>query len=899
MPINRLSFRASAEYAKKGRCPVLEENKQPKKEGFKSKIQKRANQIGKKGNGESKQPKQPRTPQEKKATHRKIWLGIGTVFLVGILSLTMFAGIFMMYVNTKLKGHVEIDLSEYTQELSTELYYQKPGSDEWTMYQTLFANENRIWVDSEDIPKNLKQAAIAIEDKRFMSHKGVDWRGTARAIFSTVTGSGVQGGSTITQQLIKNRTGNNENTVKRKITEIYRALALEEDYDKDEILTIYLNTIYLGNQCYGVKTAADMYFGKDVSDLTLAECASLISITNNPSQYDPLRADWCREENRKRQVLVLDAMLDQNMISQETHDKAVKEEVVFTDGYTNLGNQVKPPESESNHGAVVSTANNSYFTDQVISDVADELVKLYGLKDDPADPDGYVRTAYEKAVGMVYSKGLKIYTTQNPDYQEIAENVFENTDYANLTDSNGEPLQAGITVMDPYTGNIVAMVGGTGAKEYDRSWNWATAVRQCGSAIKPISTYAPALDDGTITAASTIDDYPIYLPGYGVYPGNSYGTFDGLSTVQEMLKYSSNCAAVRVNSAYGTAASYNFMTDKLGFTTLTPTDSEQVGNMALGGLEEGVTTEEMAAAFSAFVNDGIYTKPRTFVRVEDSDGQVLINNKAKSHVAMKDTTAYLMRDMLQTVVSSGTGTEAAFSGMSIGGKTGTTDANRDRYFVGFTPYYCAAVWTGYKSNEVIDASGNPSANLWRQVMSQIHDDLSNKDFNSSSGLVRVEVCMDSGKLAGPNCNKDVRGHRTRSVLVAADTAPSEVCDMHKMISYCTKGKHEATDFCPKKYIKQVAVLDYNRDFVSNSGSGFNGRVKAQDDAYLLETLSHGKCPAHTKKPILPPLFPDKPVKPEKPIVPDTPVDPPVDPDDSTKPPEGGDTPDDRWEDLWN
>ena len=387
----------------------MEENKQPKKPASTGKMPQSAKQKKEKNTG----TKAPRTPEQKKALHRRIWIGIGTVFLVMILSASMFVGIFMMYVNTKLKGHVEIDLSEYTQEVSTELYYRNPDYDpdkpdtskkadkdkaknkksdkakskekskardeenpEWIMYQTLFANENRIWVDSEDIPKNLKRATVAIEDKRFYEHKGVDWKGTLRAILSTVSGDGVQGGSTITQQLIKNRTGNNENTVKRKVVEIYRALALEEDLNKDEILTIYLNTIYLGNQCYGVKTAADMYFGKDVSDLTLAECASLISITNNPSQYDPLRADWCREENRKRQVLVLDAMLDQGMISQKTHDKAVNEEVVFTDGWTNMGNHVKPPHS-GNSQDVISTANNSYFTDQVISDVADSLVELY------------------------------------------------------------------------------------------------------------------------------------------------------------------------------------------------------------------------------------------------------------------------------------------------------------------------------------------------------------------------------------------------------------------------------------------------------------------------------------------------------------------------------------------
>ncbi len=879
---------------KKGRCLVLEERNRKKRSGsFTRKVRESAGSVQKKLHKDPAAPKKTPNTKKKGDRSKKVWFWVGTVCLVGVLTLAIFAGFFMIYINTVLKGHVEVDVSEYTQEISTELYYQEPGSESWTMYQTLFANENRILVDSKDIPEHLKQATIAIEDKRFESHHGVDWRGTMRAILSTVTGSGVQGGSTITQQMIKNVTGNNENTVKRKITEIYRALALEEDYEKDEILTIYLNTIYLGNQCYGVQTAADMYFAKDVSDLTLAESACLISITNNPSQYDPLRADWCREENRKRQLSVLKAMLDQGMIDQVTYEAAVAEEVVFTNGYTNLGNKVEAPVDQEKP-TVISTANNSYFTDQVIDDVADALVKLYNLSDDPADVDGYVRSAHEKAVGMVYGKGFKIYTTQIPKYQEIAEEVFENTGYQSDTDSNGEPLQAGITVMDPFTGNIVAMVGGTGAKQYDRSWNWATEVRQCGSAIKPISTYAPALDDGTITAASAIDDYPIYLPGYGVYPKNSYGAFEGMSSIQEAIKWSSNCVAVRVNQMYGTPASYNFMTEKLGFKNLTPTDSEQVGNMALGGLEYGVTTEEMAAAFAAFVNDGIYTAPRTFVRVEDSKGQVIIDNTPQSHVAMKETTAYLMRDLLQTVVSSGTGTEADFSGMSTAGKTGTTDANRDRYFVGFTPYYSAAVWCGYKSNEVIDIWGNPSANLWREVMSRIHADLENPGFHSASGLTEVTVCADSGLLATDACTKDIRGNRTRTVLVAADTAPTQSCNMHKMISYCEKGKHIATEFCPKEDVKEVAVLDYARPMVSYDGSSDGGSmVLGKDDAYLLQTLSRDPlCPVHKDKPPieLPEIpggddheKPGKPGKPDKPNKPDKPSKP-----DPVEPPEGGD-----------
>lgn len=783
---------------------------------------------------------------------RTIGIVLGTILLVTVLTSAIFAGIFMTYVNTSLKGHVEVDMSEYDQKVSTELYYQDPDTKEPVMYQTLFGDENRIWVDFDSIPKNLRDATIAIEDKRFESHHGVDWHGTVRAVFRTLTKGNTQGGSTITQQLIKNVTGNNGNTVKRKVTEVYRALALEKDYSKDEILEMYLNTIYLGNQCYGVQTASRMYFHKDVSELTLAECACLISITNNPSQYDPLRSDWTREQNRNRQLDVLDAMLAQEKIDQATYDTAKAQEVVFTNGYTNLGDYVGPQE-EDEKPAVVSTANNSYFTDEVITDVAEKFVEVFGLTDDPADADGYVRTAFEKAVSKVYNGGYKIYTTQNPKIQDIAESVFENTNYANYTDSKGEPLQAAITIVDPYTGDVVAMVGGTGAKEVDRGWNWATSARQPGSATKPVSVYAPALDNGTITAASAIDDYPVRdLPGYGAWPSNSGSGFRGLTSFYTALVRSLNTCAVRTVEELGTYQSYTFMVEKLGFTTLTQADSQQSGNMGLGGYEYGVTTEEMAAAYGAFVNDGVYTPPRTFYRVEDSQGNLVCENNKESNVAMKATTAYIIRQTLKSVITSGTGGEARFSGMTIAGKTGTTDENRDRYFAGFSPYYSAAVWTGYKSNERFSESlGNPSAVLWREVMRRIHDGLENKDFNSCSGLVQVTVCQDSGLLATDACTHDLRGNRVTTVTVAADTAPTQSCNVHKMVRYCKDGKHLATEYCPESSVVEIAALDWNREIIKD--------IKAQDDEYLLQTLT-GKeegelCPVHNKKPSIFPIIP--------------------------------------------
>lgn len=792
--------------------------------------------------------------QERRRPRRRGWgtagRVIGTILLVFVLTAAIFAGIFSAYINSSMRGRVEVYLDEFETKVSTELYYQEPSSGEWTMYHTLFLDsENRIWADLDQIPKDLQKAVVAIEDKRFYKHKGVDWHGTARAIFSTIFGGSVQGGSTITQQLVKNVTGDNQNTVKRKVMEIYRAQEMEKRYEKDEILEAYLNEVYFGYSCYGVVTASLKYFNKDVSELSLAECASLVAITNNPSLYDPLQTDWGLENNRTRQLLVLGAMLEQGKIDQATYDAAKEENVVFSNGYTILGGRVdvdtdKKDDTDTDGGdeqpeeeTETATSSQSYFTDAVIEDVAAALVEKYGLTDSTNPVTGKVTTAFEQGVNMVYGKGYKIYTTQNPDYQKIAEEVC--TDTSNLpytssyTNSYGEKeteqLQVGMTIVDPYTGYVVAMVGGAGVKQYDRGWNWATSARQCGSAIKPISVYAPALDDGTINGASTIDDYPVMVLNGSVYPKNANGRYKGLTPLHTAIARSTNTCAVRVVQEYGTSRSYDFMTNKLGFTTLTSQDAQQVGNMGLGGLDRGVTTEEMAAAFAAFANEGIYTAPRTFVRVEDADGNVILENEAKAAVAMKDTTAALMNSLLQEVINGGTGYEGRISGMHVAGKTGTTNNDQDRYFVGYTPYYSCAVWVGYVHNQRIVASGNPAASMWQKVMSRIHADLPDKDFFSCSGLTYVKVCADSGLLATDSCAEDCRGSRVYSALVAADNAPSAYCNMHTSPIYTVNFVEEDGTVTTAS----GSMLDYTRPRLE----GFED-IEAEDD-FMLTSNSWG------------------------------------------------------------
>ena len=771
------------------------------------------------------------TPQQKNGW-RKAGRIIGTLLLVFVVTLTIFSGIFMAYINSTMRGKVEVYLDEFETKVSTELYNQDPDTGEWVMYQTLYLNsENRIWTDLEDIPKYLQEAAIAIEDKRFEKHHGVDWKGTTRAIVYTLFGKNVQGGSTITQQLVKNVTGDNEVTVKRKITEIYRALELEKRYEKDEILEAYLNEVFFGQSCYGVVTASRMYFNKDVSDLTLAECASLMGITNNPSMYDPTLSSWTRENNRERQLTILGAMLEQEKISQEEYDEAKAEDIVFSNGFTISGKYVgsdgtvtdqEPEEpstddtdSPADEEEPTIKGRYSWFTEAMIGDVADALVEKYGITDKVRD-NGTTYTAYEQAWDMVHGKGYKIYTTQNPKYQKIAEDVcydLSNIPYtSSYTNSAGEQvedqLQIALTIVDPTNGYVVAMIGGAGEKQADRVWNWAVNARQCGSAIKPVSTYAPALDDGTINGASVIDDYPMLLNG-DVWPRNANWRYQGLTALHTAIAQSLNTCAVRTNLAYGVDRSYEFLVNKLGFENLTYTDSQQVGNMALGGFEKGVTTEEMAAAYAAFVNEGVYTKPRTFVRVEDANGNVILENEAQSTVAMKNTTAAIINHLLQEAALNGTGYEAQFSGMHIAGKTGSTNSNKDRYFVGYTPYYSCAVWAGYEHNQRIVASGNPCSAIFRKVMSAIHEELPDKDFFSCAGLTSVAVCADSGMLASENCALDVRGSRVYTALVAADNAPTSVCTMHTAPSYTVN----MADSDGNVTTVTGSVLNYQRELI--------------------------------------------------------------------------------------
>ena len=453
-----------------------------------------------------------------------------------------------------------------------------------------------------------------------------------------------------------------------------------------------------------------------------------------------------------------------------------------------------------------------------------------------------------------------------------------------------------MTVIDNDNGYIVAMVGDMGPKSGNLLWNYATDIQQPGSSIKPLTAYAPALDAGAVSPATTFDNYPVRLLNGNPWPKNSPNTYTGWTSVRNGVKASINTIAVQTLEKVGVTAAYQFATENLGLS-LAPEDMN-VSPLGLGGLTYGLSTVEMAAAYAAFANSGVYNEPKTYVKVLANDNStVVLEKETEQRVAMKETTAYLMTDMLRRAVneSGGTGGGARFSGMHIAGKTGTTNDNYDRYFTGYTPYYCAAVWVGYKNNERISYSVNPAASLWRQVMEKVHADLPDKSFNRpSSGLTTVSVCADSGMLATDACRADSRGDRTVSYEVAVGTEPTTECTLHKMVDICTEGNCLAGEFCPAESIVQKGYLDYVREDYGES-------ITASDDAYLISTLekavaptetSPGGCPVHTSAAVTDPDDPNGGLDPSDPNwQPPDPNDPdvPIDPDTPTEDPSGGDS----------
>lgn len=674
-------------------------------------------------------PKKKKSPKSKAPASLPLRILLGFVLVVAVVFIVCFS-VISIYGYSFVHGDPVFNLTEekYSQNQTSFIYgYDSEGNE--VELTRLHGEENRIWVDLENMSPHMKDAFIAIEDERFMKHHGVDWIRTIGVIVKPSNHG--QGGSTITQQLIKNLTDEKDVTIERKFNEILSALNLEKNYSKDEIIEAYLNTINLSEGCYGVKTAAETYFGKDVADLNIAECASIAAITQSPSRFDPLRHP---DNNRDRQLTILDRMLKQGFITQEEYDEAVAYEMVFTNSENYQGSQVSNSNSGSNENKI-----DSYYVDYVIKTVQDDLQKM-----------GYTE---RKARSLLYGGGLKIYTAMDPDVQAALEDVYEN--YRRMPD---ETVQGAMAVMN-YEGRVLGLVGGTG--EYSGSLELNRAFqsrRQPGSSIKPLSIYAPAfeksLNDDSVDIywSTLIEDRPLMEVDGRMWPTNEGGGYSGRRvTIQYGIANSLNTVAARTLDMIGVDYAYDFLQNRFHISSLSAADCD-FAPMATGSFTEGVTVLDMTAAYAAMGNGGVYYQPYCYYKIEDSQGNVLIETDASKNKeqVLSESTGWLMNKILQTVMTSGTGRNYKISGVECFGKTGTTTDSKDRWFVGGTPEYVAAVWYGYDMPKeiVYRLSSNPSGTIWETVMNNIYDAKGKNvtEFPEYDGIVQRSYDSSTGLL---------------------------------------------------------------------------------------------------------------------------------------------------------
>ena len=808
-----------------------------------------------------------------------------TVAIICIMCLLVFAGTLGDYLQNDVIPMAEgMDLEDFGLELKSTMFYTDRDGNIKEL-QVLHSAINREWASLDELPEDLINATIAIEDKRFYEHQGVDWVTTIKACAGMFLGGGDAGGSTITQQLVKNLTGENSFTVQRKVLEWFRAASVEKRYDKDVILELYLNRIYLGQGCYGVRSAAEVYFGKEVEMLTTAECASLISITNNPSLFDPYAKEFSyqhgnqepqvlsgAERNRLRQVDTLWEMRNQGLISEEQYQEALAQEMVFKNGIADEDRMASCVNPECGYRNTVGTFTKdgdayycpqcgtlteidlsasqsvySWFVDTVYEDVAKMLAERDGV-----EWNELAKKTYKEYISQA---GLNIFTTLDMDVQNQVDKIYTNLDEIPTTRS-AQQLESAIVVVDNETGFIVAMAGAVGEKTVHDAWNRATDSRlQTGSSIKPLTVYAPAFELGVMTPASVVKDLPLYTDP-SAFPLNDNRKYSYSRTVFSAVTSSVNAAAVDVLREITPQYSFNFAKERFGLSGLleeypgwngqTMTDIGYAP-LALGAQTKGITVRDMACAFATFANDGVYREGLTFTKVYDSEGNLILDNTQDTRQILSKKSVDYMNYCLLNAVNSGTGTAARIDGQYVAGKTGTTGDNKDRWFCGYTKHYTAAVWCGYNIPEEIHLTGsntqNPAARLFKKVMAPIHEGLSKEKLYDTSAMISVDVCLDSGLKATDACRADIRHsmsglssgfqNRVQQAMVYREDRPTETCDKHVLVSYCTSGV--ANEYCQKFADAGVITLS-ERSLVKLTQEEINRLLDAKEYKLLPEFL---------------------------------------------------------------
>ncbi len=751
-----------------------------------------------------------------------------TLLLIIIVTGGILATTFAIYIRDNIDA--SFDLSEYVSTLnqtSTIFYTDYEDLNRSVGVEKelgeIKSRVNRTWatIDASEtsdealiIPEHVVNAFISIEDKRFFNHNGVDWLRTGSAAISFATTFKMSyGGSTITQQLIKNLTGDDDSTIQRKLQEILRALYLERtleeqyaDYEdpkyetKKHIIETYMNTIFLSQSAYGVQAASQTYFSKDVSELTLVEAAALAAIPQNPYKWNPASHP---ENNKERRNTVLRRMYDQEFITEEEYRDAIN---------TNLELNLNTSESSM----------NSYFVDYMIDCVAKDLAAEYGYSKEIAEQ-------------LINGGGLQIYATVDPQIQTILEEEYCND--KNFPDvGDGIVPQSAMVIIDPYTGYLLGMVGGRGEKEGSVLNRAADSKRQPGSTIKPIAVYALAIDAKLVTWGSVIDDTPLeFKGGKTPWPKNANLKYRGLTTVKYALQYSLNTLPVKILEMIKPEESFRILTEELGLTTLIESKESANGTifsdiglapLALGGLTYGVQLVEFTAAYSMFPNNGVHSKCTPYTRVVDKEGNVILSNEIpEQKEVISPQTATIMNLLLQNVISSGTGASITLDKkVQVAGKTGTTSDSKDLVFIGYTPYLLAGSWYGYDTPKRIPSPGTAALKIWDKVMNRVYDECISpalksgeakktfKTVGQTGGIVRANYCKDSGMIPTAACYSDLRGDRIESGYFIAGTQPKEKCTCHVSVKYDTVTKAVACENCPAENVKMVGLINIDREF---------------------------------------------------------------------------------------
>lgn len=743
---------------------------------------------------------------------------LAVLIFIGIITGSIVASVMALYIFNSLEGAPMVDLSNVEVNLNNTsyIYVTDPDTKEETIVKELYSGQNREWVDYDEITQTLIDVTVAAEDKRFWEHHGVDWLRTVRSTLGFFGGaSRIQGGSTITQQVIKNMTGNDEVTPERKVQEIFTALKLEKNFSKEQILETYLNVAFFSNQCYGIQSASKLYFNKDISELNVAEAATLVAITNAPTKYNPLREStnetygWGTgmEENKKRREYIFEEMRKLGTLSQSEYEKWMNYEVQLA------------PRAEVESTSDGLTALTDWHTDQVLEDVITDLQEEYN----------YTRSY---ATNMVYSGGYRIYSTMDPDIQKSLEDSYANPDtFPKL--NNAEYPQTAAIVIAP-DGSVKGMIGGN-EKTSNRLFNRATqSERHPGSTMKPISAYLNAIERDLVTWSTTFVDEPLTLTENGrtfTWPQNYTETYTRQPmTVQYAVQQSINTVPAQIVNILTPQVCYNTLKNKFQISTLHELDATSLSSMALGGMTTGMTLEELTGCYQIFVTGGKYVKPYTYTRVTDMSGNIVLEKDTTQVRVVSEETATVLNRLLQTVATQGTGARANIkneTGITTAGKTGSSTGtkyingqeininNPDLWFIGFTPYYIGGVWMGYDIKEEIHYSTYPTPIFWKNLMLPIHEGLEAKDFDYSANVQALQYCVASGDLATENCPSTATGwykktyipsscilHRTGASTAEKEDSDNKTEDTSKDTDSSSDSDSSSTTGTKRKVIKK-------------------------------------------------------------------------------------------------